>query len=72
MSKSKNNQSDKEGYKEGLHTGLKRGYDKGLKDALIVCQTLLSENGVHMADKEFHSQYQVMLDEGEIKGIYDN
>jgi len=59
-------QIDSIGFKEGLRTGINRGYKKGIEDALKAAQSILDNNGIHMADSEFYLEFQNLLEEGEI------
>lgn len=60
------NQKDKEGYKEGKRTGYDLGYQRGLKDALLVVQTMLAEHNMILRQSEFELEYENLVDEGEI------
>lgn len=60
-------QQDSVGWREGYRTGLNKGYKSGVKDALRCAQQLLDYNGVSLADGEFFAEFDLMIEEGDIK-----
>jgi len=56
-------------YSKGYNTGMSRGYRAGMDDAIKVIDSILSNNGIHMATKEFYIELNTLIEEGEISPL---
>lgn len=63
--KTKSN-SDNVGYREGFHTGYYKGYKEGMRDAVIVIESILTNNNIAMKTSEFYIELTNLIEEGQI------